>query len=117
MISDSVMTSVSTNSYLTRRPAVLAAAKFLFLGLAQLPVVRAVPHHLSSILHATADEDTPKDAKDPTLWIYLGVAAALVLLGGAFAGLTIALMGQVRDTLTNHVKKGADHCRMRFISK
>lgn len=32
----------------------------------------------------------------PTLWIYLAVAIALVLLGGAFAGLTIALMGQVR---------------------
>ena len=31
----------------------------------------------------------------PTLWIYLAVAVALVLLGGAFAGLTIALMGQV----------------------
>ena len=31
----------------------------------------------------------------PTLWIYLAVAIALVLLGGAFAGLTIALMGQV----------------------
>lgn len=30
-----------------------------------------------------------------TLWIYLAVAVALVLLGGAFAGLTIALMGQV----------------------
>ena len=30
-----------------------------------------------------------------TLWIYLSVAVGLVLLGGAFAGLTIALMGQV----------------------
>ena len=34
-------------------------------------------------------------ADKPTLWIYLAVAIALVLLGGAFAGLTIALMGQV----------------------
>lgn len=40
------------------------------------------------------DEDLPKDPDDPDLWIYLSVAIALVLLGGAFAGLTIALMGQ-----------------------
>ncbi|KAK3064227.1 hypothetical protein LTS18_009031, partial [Coniosporium uncinatum] len=40
------------------------------------------------------DEDSPKDPKDASLWAYLGVAVALVLLGGAFAGLTIALMGQ-----------------------
>lgn len=32
------------------------------------------------------------------LWLYLSFAAALVLLGGAFAGLTIALMGQVSCT-------------------
>jgi len=36
------------------------------------------------------DEDLPKDPKDASLWAYLGVAVALVLLGGAFAGLTIA---------------------------
>lgn len=40
------------------------------------------------------DDDMPKDARDPTLWIYLSVAVLLVLLGGVFAGLTIALMGQ-----------------------
>jgi len=36
------------------------------------------------------EEDEGKPADDPQLWAYLGVAAALVLLGGAFAGLTIA---------------------------
>jgi hypothetical protein len=35
-------------------------------------------------------DNEPKVADDPSLWAYLGVAAALVLLGGAFAGLTIA---------------------------
>lgn len=34
-------------------------------------------------------------AHSPTLWIYMAVAVGLVLLGGVFAGLTIALMGQV----------------------
>lgn len=41
--------------------------------------------------------------KLPTLWIYLAVAIGLVLLGGAFAGLTIALMGQVGDRELNLV--------------
>jgi hypothetical protein len=43
----------------------------------------------------TEELDT-KAPEDPSLWIYLAVAVLLVLLGGAFAGLTIALMGQVR---------------------
>ena len=38
----------------------------------------------------------PMPAHSPTLWIYIAVALGLVLLGGAFAGLTIALMGQVK---------------------
>lgn len=46
-----------------------------------------------------ADEEPPMSPDKPTLWIYLAVAIALVLLGGAFAGLTIALMGQVLTML------------------
>ena len=41
------------------------------------------------------DEEPPIPPNSPTLWIYLAVAVGLVLLGGAFAGLTIAIMGQV----------------------
>jgi metal transporter CNNM len=80
-----------SNTYLSRRPLVLGLAKVLFLSLAQLPIVQAAPTYLFT----TKDEDEGKDPDDPGLWLYLGVAAALVLLGGAFAGLTIALMGQV----------------------
>lgn len=36
------------------------------------------------------DDDLPMDPDNPDLWIYLGIAVFLVLLGGAFAGLTIA---------------------------
>ena len=36
------------------------------------------------------EEDLPKSPDDAGLWIYLGVAIALVLAGGVFAGLTIA---------------------------
>ena len=58
-----------------------------------LPLLGASP--LNYGFSVTEEEETPKPASDPTLWIYLAVAVVLVLLGGVFAGLTIALMGQV----------------------
>lgn len=82
--------SLRRNGYgssIALRPAVLGLAKLLF-----LPLASAAP-----LLHARThggDEELPKDPSDPDLYVYLGVAVALVLLGGAFAGLTIALMGQ-----------------------
>lgn len=82
------------NNHLSRRPLVLGLGKILALSLTQLPFVRAAPFLVADIIRAK-DEDGPDSADDPSLWLYLGVAAALVLLGGAFAGLTIALMGQV----------------------
>lgn len=63
-----------------------------------VPLASAAP--LSTLWSETAprilesDVESPKSPEDPNLWAYLGVAIALVLLGGAFAGLTIALMGQ-----------------------
>lgn len=75
------------------RPAFLALARLLFFAFSQLPFIEAAPTSFSPILHIR-DEPDAKPAGDPSLWLYLGVAAALVLLGGAFAGLTIALMGQ-----------------------
>ena len=86
--------SLSQNQYLARRPVVLGLAKVLFLALCQVTTVRALPAHFSQYLYHVTDEPDPKDPQDPSLWMYLAVAAALVLLGGAFAGLTIALMGQ-----------------------
>lgn len=58
----------------------------LLLSIARLPLLRAAP--ALSIILATEAEGKPSD--DPQLWVYLGTALALVLLGGAFAGLTIA---------------------------
>lgn len=87
------MASSISNRYLAKRPLVLGLAKILLVSISQLPLVRAAPLFASSLLAAEQDEGKAPD--DPSLWIYLGVAAALVLLGGAFAGLTIALMGQV----------------------
>jgi metal transporter CNNM len=58
----------------------------LLFALTSIPLSYAAP-----LLRANEDDDVePKPAADPSLWIYLGTAVALVLLGGVFAGLTIA---------------------------
>ncbi|KAL2069437.1 hypothetical protein VTL71DRAFT_14116 [Oculimacula yallundae] len=75
----------------TRRPAAQGIAKVLILVLAQVSHVAAAP--VKEFLGLKKD-DSPKDPADASLWLYLTVAGVLVLLGGAFAGLTIALMGQ-----------------------
>lgn len=72
-------------------------------GLTLFPMGLRLCFSLLTSLHAAAalpldpasigllkDEDLPKVPKDASLWAYLGTAIALVLLGGAFAGLTIA---------------------------
>ncbi|KAH7021021.1 uncharacterized protein B0I36DRAFT_333624 [Microdochium trichocladiopsis] len=68
------------------RSAVLGLAKALFLGVAAAaPTSRITPrdHH-----------DNAPEAEGGALWILYIVSMVLVLSGGAFAGLTIALMGQ-----------------------
>lgn len=82
------------NPYLASRPATLGIAKLLFLVLAQIPALTvAAPTAFYGVLAKHSDEG--KDPEDPELWLYLGISIILVLSGGAFAGLTIALMGQV----------------------
>jgi len=88
--------SPSFNGFARSRPIVLSAAKLLTLGMMNLPFLAATPvgYIPFSNLAKTKDAMSPES---PKLWIYLSVALGLVLLGGAFAGLTIALMGQVSD--------------------
>lgn len=78
----------SYNGYLATRPAIIGLAKVLFLALCQISSVAAAPL-LDTFKDHEHNHDTP-DADDASLWLYLGVAVILVLLGGAFAGLTIA---------------------------
>ena len=75
----------ASNGYASTRPVVLGLAKMLVMGLGQLSMTNAAP--LKTLLHL-ADEESSAD--EPSLWIYLSTALMLVLLGGAFAGLTIA---------------------------
>ena len=75
------------------RPMVLLLAKSLFIPLASAAPLTSL-WTSNSLTTLEDDVDLPASPDDPNLWAYLGVAVALVLLGGAFAGLTIALMGQ-----------------------
>ncbi|KAG8532736.1 uncharacterized protein KY384_002613 [Bacidia gigantensis] len=82
----------------TPSPIYSSCVKLILLLVAQIPLLRASPLHFSAFnVHST--EEQPLPAESAALWIYLAVAIALVLLGGVFAGLTIALMGQVCGTL------------------
>lgn len=69
------------------KPAVFAFARLI-------PIASAAPLGLWRKGVQILEDEAPKAADDPNLWVYLGVAILLVLLGGVFAGLTIALMGQ-----------------------
>jgi metal transporter CNNM len=99
MFSNTVVAGGRTNynGYTGARPAILGFAKLLCLGLCQVSHTAAVPlseasaTRLRIFLGATnAHEHLEPSAGDASVWLYLGIAAVLVLLGGAFAGLTIA---------------------------
>lgn len=73
-------------------PAGLALTKLVLCSLSRLPLLYAAPLTSSAVEKLA---HVPKPPDEFSLWLYLSIAAALVLSGGAFAGLTIALMGQV----------------------
>lgn len=97
------MPASTANAYLSKRPLVLGLSKLFFVAVAQLPIAQAAPLYVSTLIHSLEEGEEGKSPDDPDLWLYLGVAAALVLLGGAFAGLTIALMGQVGSSASKIV--------------
>jgi metal transporter CNNM len=76
------------------RPIVLSLAKVIFFAFSHLPLATAAPMLSPYLISSHRVAESPKEPDDPSLWLYLGISAALVLSGGAFAGLTIALMGQ-----------------------
>ncbi|KAI9794595.1 MAG: hypothetical protein M1816_004482 [Peltula sp. TS41687] len=70
------------------RPALLSIARLFVLAITRLPLIQAAPIGFT-VLEA-AGTPSPKKPNDPRLWIYLVIAVFLVLMGGVFAGLTIA---------------------------
>lgn len=89
------MAHISEGAYAAPTSRYTPLIKVLLLSIAHLPLIHATPL-LRATFHAHTFEEPPLPPESATLWVYLAVAAALVLTGGAFAGLTIALMGQVR---------------------
>lgn len=79
----------ATHAHSASRPrpgGILSLVQVLLAVIAHFGFSHAAP--LFTTLEA--GEEEPKPVNDPQLWIYLGFAIFLVLLGGAFAGLTIA---------------------------
>ncbi|KAI0540580.1 hypothetical protein GGR58DRAFT_460142 [Xylaria digitata] len=70
------------------RTAVIGLARALFAGLAA-----AAPTNRSPLEPRDHHDNVP-EAEGSALWVLYVISMVLVLLGGAFAGLTIALMGQ-----------------------
>ncbi len=71
--------------------AAVSLANVLIVGLMNLPLLRALTLPMgASSLNGNAEPNEGASPDDPSLWLYLGIALALVLLGGIFAGLTIA---------------------------
>lgn len=71
---------------IARASSIHRLLRVLLLGLPRLPFVSAIP-----LLHIREEPpELPKGPDDPSLYVLLSTAVALVLLGGIFAGLTIA---------------------------
>ncbi|KAI0168984.1 DUF21-domain-containing protein [Hypoxylon sp. FL1284] len=82
---------MGTDGILRIRTAVLGLARAIFLSLG-LAFAKPIHTVLPYDVHDGPDDEP--EAEDGALWVLYVVSMALVLLGGAFAGLTIALMGQ-----------------------
>ncbi|KAF2745320.1 DUF21-domain-containing protein [Sporormia fimetaria CBS 119925] len=88
----STLSSQGSPNALSITPRLRMGTLFLCLLHLFAPLVKALPFAQGSV-HVTEHLE-PKDPKDARLWVYLGTAFFLVVAGGIFAGLTIALMGQ-----------------------
>jgi hypothetical protein len=76
-----------------RLPAISVVLSFILIAIASLPLANAIPVSEAAREVLVLAKPEPKPAEDPSLWLYLTTAALLVLLGGVFAGLTIAYVG------------------------
>ncbi|MCJ1444496.1 MAG: hypothetical protein MMC23_004998 [Stictis urceolatum] len=85
-------TQAANHPRLLHKASILSLVRLWFLAILSNPVIQAKAAPLLPRFSIAEEEGTDPD--DPKLWIYLAVAGVLVLAGGAFAGLTIALMGQ-----------------------
>ncbi|KAJ5479147.1 hypothetical protein N7530_004656 [Penicillium desertorum] len=114
LITHTLMNPSSYRSF-AARPLMLSLAKLFLVAISQVPLTTAAPI-FSPLFLSSRDTEPPKEPSDPSLWLYLGFSAALVLSGGAFAGLTIALMGQDEVYLQVIKTSGEGHERKNATS-
>ncbi|KAK3945648.1 hypothetical protein QBC46DRAFT_371272 [Diplogelasinospora grovesii] len=91
--------SAGSNGLLVARSFTVGLARLVFVSLS---TAYAAPVSISEHYHDEAPEED-----GASLWVLYVASLALVLLGGAFAGLTIALMGQ--DGIYLQVVAGDHH--------
>ncbi|EFX05892.1 duf21 and cbs domain containing protein [Grosmannia clavigera kw1407] len=88
-------TGQTINGFGSARTIVLGLARILF---ASLPVASVsaspLPYLRRGVPNSLETDDRGDVEPESELWVLYLASAVLVLLGGAFAGLTIALMGQ-----------------------
>jgi len=73
------------------RRGIFSLVQLLFAGLCHVTKTVAWPlPHFHSELDFFKEKNGSRSPDDPSLWIFLVTAVILVLVGGAFAGLTIA---------------------------
>lgn len=85
------------------RTASLTTAKLLLTLIARLPLLHALPYGglTRGSYNPYEHDDETLDPESSDFWLYMFVSFVLVVAGGVFAGLTIALMGQ--DEVYLHV--------------
>ncbi|OQE29037.1 hypothetical protein PENFLA_c004G03365 [Penicillium flavigenum] len=115
LITHTLLMNSSRYRSFAARPLMLSLAKLLLVAISQVPFTTAAPL-FSPLFLSSRDTEPPKEPSDPSLWLYLGFSAALVLSGGAFAGLTIALMGQDEVYLQVIKTSGEGHERKNATS-
>lgn len=78
---------------LRARTIVLSLSRALFLSVGLTSAIPTSYHALDNVLDNVLD-NAPEKTEEGALWVLYIASMILVLSGGAFAGLTIALMGQ-----------------------
>ena len=79
--------TINRNGYASGRIAIVYGLLMQLATAAAAPLKELSHSHLPRFMHPV--DDGP-DAEDPSTFLYLGIGVILVLLGGVFAGLTIA---------------------------
>lgn len=105
----------------TPRRGVVSLLQLLLAGLCHFTKTYAWPIHAldSQVIVALKEKNGSRSPEDPALWIFLVTAVLLVLIGGAFAGLTIAFVSHLvfcQHQLIDRSLMGQDEMYLQVIA-